>query len=302
MNQNKGLHLLYKNLGETPNERILRFKKDNPEYAEVSMTYAGRLDPMAEGLLLVVSGDEIKEKQKYQNLNKAYEVQVLWGFETDTLDVLGVVSENSFSAQFFWSNLSRRARLANFSSFKKIINGVPLLFSKLLRKAPKELVASTNFPSLKYLQMELEEVNGKFEQKYPAYSSKPVNGKPLFQWAREGRIGEVIIPSHIVEIYEMNFVARRTISKEELLVNIKFKIESMRGDFRQKEIWEKWLNELTQLDSSKFIIDTLRMSVSSGFYVRQFVKDLAEQLGTVATTFHIVRGSVGEYRVADSIK
>ena len=51
MKKNSGLHLLYKNLGETPNKCIERFKKENPKYADVPMTYAGRLDPMAEGLI-----------------------------------------------------------------------------------------------------------------------------------------------------------------------------------------------------------------------------------------------------------
>lgn len=264
--QEKGLHLLYKNLGETPNERILRFKTDNPEYVDVSMTYAGRLDPMAEGLLLVVSGEEIKNKDNYLGLPKTYEVQVLWGFETDTLDLLGLVVE----------------------SYK-------------VRKVESE-----------ELEKMLEKSLGKFEQSYPAYSSKPVNGpallglrrtsKPLFQWAREGRIKEIEIPSHSVEIYEANFVERRTILKEELLVNLKFKIESVRGDFRQTEIWKKWFEELTQLDGSEFIIDTLTLNVSSGFYVRQFITDMAERLGTVAVTFHIVRTKIGEYTIADSIK
>src|SRR3989338_6413134 len=37
--------------------------------------------------------------------------------------------------QFLKCNLSSEASLANCSSFKKIIIGIPLLFSKLLRKA-----------------------------------------------------------------------------------------------------------------------------------------------------------------------
>lgn len=257
MNENKGLHLLYKNLGETPNERILRFKNDNPEYSDVSMTYAGRLDPVAEGLLIVVSGEEIKNKDKYLDLSKTYEVQILWGLETDTLDVLGLIE--------------------NIKIENKKIDEVEI---------GEQLVNSI----------------GQFEQSYPAYSSKPVNGKPLFQWAREGRIGEIEIPNHSVEIYETEFIDRRTISKEELLVNIKFKIESVRGDFRQKEIWDKWLSELNAAEINEFIVDTVRMTVSSGFYVRQFVEDLAQKLGTVAATFHIQRTKIGDWDVAQAIK
>lgn len=86
---------LYKNLGETPLECIERFRVENPAYKDKNMTYLGRLDPMAEGLLLVLSGNT-RSKNEYLGLDKAYEFEVLWGFETDTYDLLGLV-ENTGS-------------------------------------------------------------------------------------------------------------------------------------------------------------------------------------------------------------
>jgi len=62
------------------------------------MTYAGRLDPLAEGLLLVLTGEECKNKEKYLGLDKEYEVDVLFGFATDTYDILGkVLSAKNYS-------------------------------------------------------------------------------------------------------------------------------------------------------------------------------------------------------------
>ena len=81
---------LYKELGETPLECLHRFKAANPAYAETKMTYLGRLDPMAEGALLVLAGNT-KEKEKYLSLDKTYEFEVLWGFKTDTYDTLGLI-------------------------------------------------------------------------------------------------------------------------------------------------------------------------------------------------------------------
>ena len=86
---------LYKKLGETPLECLHRFKGEHPEYKETKMTYLGRLDPMAEGLLLVLAGNT-RDKEKYLELDKTYEFEVLWGFESDTYDVLGKVSEAKF--------------------------------------------------------------------------------------------------------------------------------------------------------------------------------------------------------------
>jgi len=84
---------LYKQIGETPLECLIRFKSAHPEYNDVKMTYAGRLDPMAEGVLVVLAGtiSEIKKKEILE-FDKEYEFEILWGFETDTYDVLGLVT------------------------------------------------------------------------------------------------------------------------------------------------------------------------------------------------------------------
>jgi tRNA U55 pseudouridine synthase TruB len=165
-----GVHVVYKKLGETPLECMERFRAENTEYAGVSLTYAGRLDPMAEGLLIVLSGKAVFMKEQFIGLSKTYEVEIVWGFETDTLDVLGILSRVT---------LDNSPRVA-------------------LGEEVKE---------------ELSKKVGKFQQKYPAYSSRTVDGpipdgsgrtsKPLFQWARDGRLEEIEIPEHEVEIMEV---------------------------------------------------------------------------------------------------
>ncbi len=264
MENRQNLHLLHKTVGETPNQCILRFKKDNPEYEDKSMTYAGRLDPMAEGLLLVLSGEKIKEKEKYLTLPKTYEFEVLWGFSTDTADLLGLQVEG----------------------YK-------------VHKVEKENVEKM-----------LEKSVSKFEQMYPAYSSRPVSGssllgfgetkKPLFQWAREGKISEVLIPKHKVEIFEAQYIGRRLIPKDELLKEIISKVENVSGDFRQKEIIERWKEILKDSEEKEFIIDKISIKVSSGFYVRQFVSDLGRSFDASATTFHIKRTKIGNYELGNS--
>lgn len=151
----EGVHLVWKEVGETPVEAIQKFKKENlkknPELDFLPMTYAGRLDPMAEGLLVLLSGEETKNKEKYLGLRKKYTFEMLWGVETDTHDVLGVVS--SFNAL-----------------------------------GPRDVTEE------KEIKEYLKKNTGKFEQYYPMYSSRPVGGKPLFEWAREGKIGDIELP------------------------------------------------------------------------------------------------------------
>lgn len=84
---------LYKQRGETPLERIKRYKKDHPELKDEKFTYLGRLDPMAEGVLLVGTAEDTKEenKLKFLHLDKEYEFVVLFGFATDSFDALGKI-------------------------------------------------------------------------------------------------------------------------------------------------------------------------------------------------------------------
>ncbi len=82
--------MIYKNIGETPLEALERFRASRPELELEPMTYAGRLDPMAEGKLLILIGDECKEKEKYLGFDKEYEVEIVFGISTDTYDALGI--------------------------------------------------------------------------------------------------------------------------------------------------------------------------------------------------------------------
>ena len=61
---------IYKPLGKTPLEIIKEVKKQYPEYADESIGYAGRLDPMAEGILLLLISEENLKRKKYEKLPK----------------------------------------------------------------------------------------------------------------------------------------------------------------------------------------------------------------------------------------
>lgn len=88
-----GVVNLYKNLGETPRERLERLRVQKTHYAHEVLSYAGRLDPMAEGVLLCLVGSANKRREQYLDLSKEYTLDVLFGFSTDTYDVLGRVMD-----------------------------------------------------------------------------------------------------------------------------------------------------------------------------------------------------------------
>lgn len=95
----QSLLVLNKEIGETPLECMERFRLSKGLDPLLPMTYAGRLDPMAEGVLLVLVGEECKNKDKYLGLDKEYEVEILFGFATDTYDILGKIKNKKLESK-----------------------------------------------------------------------------------------------------------------------------------------------------------------------------------------------------------
>ncbi|MBP9827831.1 hypothetical protein KBC55_01625 [Patescibacteria group bacterium] len=84
------LHVVNKPIGATPLDMIVKLRETDPTLFDVPMTYAGRLDPMAEGVVLILSGDDRHKKSEFEKLTKVYRATILFGFTSDTHDALGM--------------------------------------------------------------------------------------------------------------------------------------------------------------------------------------------------------------------
>jgi tRNA pseudouridine55 synthase len=252
---------LYKRKSETPLQTMGRFVASHPEYAGVKMTYAGRLDPMAEGVLVALSGEKNKERDQYTGMDKDYEFELAFGVETDTLDTLGLVTS------------------------QKTVGD-----------------AGMAAPTLDQVNETLKKYKGRIRQVYPAYSSKVVDGTPLFEYARRGVIGSVVMPSHEVSVSALEAVEVRQMAKTELWKGITEAISAVTGDFRQKHILEAWKGYFEASAPEMIYVYKLKVSCGSGFYVRQLVSDLGKDFGCGAVTLSIVRTRVGEYKIEDSMR
>lgn len=82
-----------KPLGLTPLQALDQLRIDRPELMHEKLSYAGRLDPMAEGVLLVLVGEANKEREKYLALDKVYEFEMVLGISTDSYDLMGMVNQ-----------------------------------------------------------------------------------------------------------------------------------------------------------------------------------------------------------------
>ncbi len=237
----QGIYYFWKKEGETLAIMLERFKKEYGLSEKSKLTYAGRLDPMASGIVPILEGMARFKKEKYSNKDKTYEVQVLLGVKTDTLDMLGLVTSSA---------------------------GVSFYTDEVVRQAVE---------SISYIR----------ELSYPMYSSRPVEGKPLFMHAREGNIVDVPVKNVYIRDIKLLGIERKKVSDcvyETLPI-----IESVEGDFRQDEIANGWRKFLVKNKDQEVIIVSFEAEVSSGTYMRSLAEYIGEKLRVPALAYRIKR-------------
>ena len=127
---------------------------------EVKIGHGGTLDPMATGVLILGVGEGTKQLQKFLECTKTYEATVLFGAATDTYDVLG----------------------------------------KVLKKGRFEHLTK------EHVENALTQFRGKIMQRPPLYSALRVQGKRLYEYAREGKEVPREIEKRPVEVKELEIV------------------------------------------------------------------------------------------------
>ncbi len=181
-----GVFPIYKKAGETLAVLVARFKSEQSLDQSVPVTYAGRLDPMADGLVLLLTGKKCKEKDSFLGLDKTYTFEVLFGVATDTFDMLGLITDSKES--FPTEQEIREALLGikdktifsypPFSS--KPVKGQPLFMHARAGTLPEELptiqgeIKEISLKSLRTVSFKkvieasieiIEKVEGDFRQK-----------------------------------------------------------------------------------------------------------------------------------------
>ena len=185
-----GILPVYKEWGDTPLQTLEKLRVQYPSLKDATLSYAGRLDPLAEGLMLVLVGEANKEREKFLGLSKRYEVEVLFGIGTDSGDIFGI------------------PKLAQSDSMHDDSHSIACI------PPNEDSENSENFDKI------LNTFLGKHHFDYPLYSSKTVQGKPLHQWVNEGRVSEIEIPKTDIEIFSIKNLGIRQVSTKEILEKV----------------------------------------------------------------------------------
>lgn len=252
--------VIHKERGETPLEAIGRLQAERPELASLPAAYAGRLDPMAEGKLLVLLGDECKRQEAYTGLDKEYIVEVLLDFATDTGDALGLPSYASRE-----THPSRRAARAALAALTGThIVPYPAFSSKTVAGKPLFLYA-------------LEGALGTID--IPEHDETIHAIKLLFR----KRVPGALLRDRLDELLAV--VPRSDEPSKEL-----------GADFRQDVIRAGWRTLLTSIPEREFTVLRLRVACASGTYMRTLAERLGALLDTSALALTIRRTRVGTYK------
>lgn len=247
-----------KRIGETPLATLARLRSERAIPEGVPLAYAGRLDPLAYGKLLVLIGDTCKDATRYRALDKEYLLTVLCGVTSDTGDTLGI---------------------------------------------PHAL----GTPKLSHTDQEIARVlttlHGVHTVPYPAFSSKTVAGTPLWRHALDGTLDTIQVPSTTSTLYRISLEGSTVLSTAHLAARIEQQLDTVApapkyaahgADFRVPEIRNAWRTLLKTTPRSHTTL-TLRVTCSSGTYMRTLADTVARSLGTRGLALSIERTEIGRY-------
>ncbi len=252
--------VLEKAIGQTPLECAEAWRvQQGPEYTSVPLAYAGRLDPMASGKLLVLIGEECKQQEGYHGLDKAYEFSVLFGVKTDTADVLGRIHKVEMP-----NITAQHIATATRGLIGEIELPYPHFSSKTVKGKPLHVWT---------LEGRLDEI------------TIPTKASTVFK----------LTVTNIEKVTGQTIY--NTVSQKiETIAPVTDERKALGNDFRRIDVRADWKNFLEHHHDDNFTVATFTCIASSGTYMRTLAEVIAEKCGTVGLAYSIHRTKIGKYR------
>ncbi len=245
-------------VGETPLVALLRLRARLHIPLDIPLTYAGRLDPMASGKLLILIGDECKNQKKYHTFDKEYEVEILFGVGSDTGDVLGLLT----------------SALQKFSTEIEI--------QKVLKKL-------TGVIRLPYPHFSAKTVHGKQLHIWSLENRLDEIMIPI----KQSVIHKIILNG--LRTISKQEILETVREKIETIPQITDASKALGADFRRDKVHEAW-NEFEKNNIDTYQILSFTCIASSGTYMRSLSEKIATELNTRGLAYSIHRTKIGTYR------
>ena len=247
-----------KEVGETPLHALERARVIEHISASVPLAYAGRLDPMASGKLLILVGDECKVQERYHTLDKEYVFEVLLGVTSDTHDVLGIVE---FGTPRSSTNSEVKNVLATLTG--KITLPYPHFSSKTVQGKP----------------LHMWTLEGKLDT-----ITIPTKTSTIYSLTH--------IDVRSVDANTLDAEIRKKIASVETVTDER---KALGRDFRRVDVLKSWESIVNGHPTQIYEIHTFRCVASSGTYMRTLASLIGKNLGTGALAYSIHRTKIGKY-------
>jgi tRNA pseudouridine(55) synthase len=279
----------YKPLGLTPLEALEKFREKAKLPKELKITYAGRLDPMAEGVLLLLAGKKVYEKEKYLKLNKTYKAQILFGVSTDTFDVLGKILE----VDNVLPKLNEvKKELKNFEG--KILLPIPPYSSVPISGKPSFTYARAGELGVNNLKKRETEIF-----KITFHSYRKISATKILKTV-QNKIAKVSGDFRQKEILKL-WGGKLGVHPEPQTC-LAGRQAHLRCEGSLKLNNTKGFLGSTRNGKNKFAILNLTISCASGTYIRSIAHTLGQNLFCPSLLYSLTRESVGKYKINKSIK
>ncbi|TNY18266.1 putative pseudouridylate synthase 4 [Rhodotorula diobovata] len=234
---------------------------------QVKMGQGGTLDPLADGVLVVGTNAATKSLSRFLDCTKEYRAIGLVGCSTDSYD-----SEGKRVRTCSWEGVTRESVEEALASFR-----------------------------------------GEIEQTPPIYSALKMDGKPLYEYARTNTPLPRPIPPRKVTVHSLELLRFVEGSdhdyewpKEELDDAAKKELERLEKMVKEGRTEVPSEEEVASAPSAvgpaapsapaaRPPFFEIRMTVSSGTYVRSIVHDLGIALGSAAHVVKLTRTRQGEF-------
>lgn len=157
---------IYKKRGRTSYSIVSEVKR---KLVIKKVGHAGTLDPLAEGVLIILTDKDTKKQKEFLNKEKTYITDIGFGIYTDTYD-LEFIPEVVITSEDNWNNLREKLSSSSLSDiFKSFI--------------------------------------GNIKQKAPIYSALSIKGQRLYKLARKGiKASEINLPERDITIYDIQLL------------------------------------------------------------------------------------------------
>lgn len=156
-----GIYKINKDSGYTSHDIVNLFRKNSKDK---KIGHTGTLDPLATGLLIILVGKNYTKLQnQFLKLDKTYEAEITLGFETDTFDLEGKITQQKNYQEF--KNLTVNQIKKVCSQFVgKITQEVPIysaikVHGKKLYELARRKRTITNLPTRSVIIHEIKLLN-----------------------------------------------------------------------------------------------------------------------------------------------